>query len=800
MRLSLPSRLSRVNILLAVALVVTGLTSISTAPARAVVISDCAQTVGNASYLSVTVVGNYCVLKFTGGTTWTVPAGVTAVDVLAVGGGGAGGTTYHGAGGGGGGGQVIAQLSKPVSGTATIQIAAGGTPTADPGFTPGGNGGATSFTPSSGSAISALGGSGGASVTTNAVGSPSLTGYNGGGGSTWASYLSATNGSNGVGGYKGGASIGSGVDAGIQAGGGGAGSGGIGLSATSSNGGNGGLGISNSYLGSEMFYGGGGGGGKRTSSDGLAGSGGSGVGGSGGKLDNGSAATSNTGGGGGGAGGEFTGGAGGSGVVILRYTAIYVATYNYNSATGGNTVLTGNLTVGSTALTLPTPTKTGNRFMGWYAESGFTTSVGSGGASYTPTTSTSIYAKWLSTDATLSALALSTGSLGQTFTSGSTTYTATVPYTTTSTTVTATRTQSSATLQVSLNSGAYVSLTSAVASGSLALNVGTNTVTVLSTAQDGTTTSSYTITVTRDKGAQTITFGSLSGKTRDDVNFSISASASSSLIVAFTSSSNAICTVSGTTVSIVSLGTCTIYANQSGDANFLAATQASQSFLITTSTNTSLSRLVLTPGVLAPTFNTSTSTYKASVSGTVASVQIAATTSSAYATLTIGGSSISSGSAKTYSPTSGANPRITITVTSESGTSQNYYIDLTKVVTTGTTTIQKAPVTTPLPAPSPAAPRTKATTQKVKLPAPIISGLSISSVSVGSSVTITGSNFYKPVTLKIGSRTVTSFTVAPNATTITFIVPAGANTGVVEVSTPNGKTTSTTLTIMGISV
>ena len=106
-----------------------------------------------------------------------------------------------------------------------------------------------------------------------------------------------------------------------------------------------------------------------------------------------------------------------------------------------------------------------------------------------------------STDATLSGLAVSSGSLGQVFTSGSTSYSATVPYTTTSTSLTATSNESNATLQVRLSSGSYTSLTSAVASGSLALNVGANTINVLSTAQDGSTTSTYTITITRTAAA-----------------------------------------------------------------------------------------------------------------------------------------------------------------------------------------------------------------------------------------------------------------------------------------------------------
>jgi hypothetical protein len=78
--------------------------------------------------------------------------------------------------------------------------------------------------------------------------------------------------------------------------------------------------------------------------------------------------------------------------------------------------------------------------------------------------------------------------------------------------------------------------------------------------------------------SQTISFGSLSGKTFGDADFSISASASSDLPVNFTTSGG--CTVLGTTVSITAAGSCTITAHQAGNDDFLAAEDVSQSFPI----------------------------------------------------------------------------------------------------------------------------------------------------------------------------------------------------------------------------
>ena len=82
------------------------------------------------------------------------------------------------------------------------------------------------------------------------------------------------------------------------------------------------------------------------------------------------------------------------------------------------------------------------------------------------------------------------------------------------------------------------------------------------------------------KANQTITFDTLSGKVYRDAPFSVSAIASSSLAVAFTSATQSICTINGSTVSIIAAGTCTLAADQPGDGNYNAAPQAGQSFAV----------------------------------------------------------------------------------------------------------------------------------------------------------------------------------------------------------------------------
>ena len=64
------------------------------------------------------------------------------------------------------------------------------------------------------------------------------------------------------------------------------------------------------------------------------------------------------------------------------------------------------------------------------------------------------------------------------------------------------------------------------------------------------------------------------------------ATASSGLTISFNSTTTGVCTVSGTTVSGVAVGTCTITADQAGDSNYNAATQATQDISVGKGTQT----------------------------------------------------------------------------------------------------------------------------------------------------------------------------------------------------------------------
>ena len=209
----------------------------------------------------------YFVQRFTttGSSTWTVPNGVTSVDVLVVGGGGGGGDN---SGGGGSGGGVSSQSGVAVSGTVNVTVGAGGAAGTS-------NGSGVDGSSSSFGSISVAGGNRGIGFSGGAGGT-SVSGSGAGGRGSNGSGVAGTRGSDGP------------------------------LSSIT--------GTSTNYAG-----GGGGGGWVSTSAGGAGGAGGGGAGG-GSAVNNGTAGTDGLGGGGGSGSTEAsTAGRGGSGIVVVRY-------------------------------------------------------------------------------------------------------------------------------------------------------------------------------------------------------------------------------------------------------------------------------------------------------------------------------------------------------------------------------------------------------------------------------------------------------------------------------------------------
>jgi hypothetical protein len=97
--------------------------------------------------------------------------------------------------------------------------------------------------------------------------------------------------------------------------------------------------------------------------------------------------------------------------------------------------------------------------------------------------------------------------------------------------------------------------------------------------QTGTASISYTVL-----GAQRITFTSTApaSATVGGVSYTVAATGGASgNPVTFSSGVPTVCTISGATVSFTGAGTCTIDANQAGNADYLSAPQVTQSFTVT---------------------------------------------------------------------------------------------------------------------------------------------------------------------------------------------------------------------------
>jgi hypothetical protein len=79
---------------------------------------------------------------------------------------------------------------------------------------------------------------------------------------------------------------------------------------------------------------------------------------------------------------------------------------------------------------------------------------------------------------------------------------------------------------------------------------------------------------------QTITFVTVSTVTLGIAPFALSATASSGLPVSFSSNSPNVCTVSGSTVTVLALGTCSVTASQAGNSSYAAAPSVTQAFAV----------------------------------------------------------------------------------------------------------------------------------------------------------------------------------------------------------------------------
>jgi len=145
------------------------------------------------------------------------------------------------------------------------------------------------------------------------------------------------------------------------------------------------------------------------------------------------------------------------------------------------------------------------------------------------------------------------------------------------------------TLSATASSGlavSYASQTTSICtvSGSTATFVAAGTCTIQATQAGNSTYAAATavsqsFTVNASMQSQTITFAN-PGTQTVGTPLTLSATATSGLVVSFASQTTSICTVSGTAATFVAVGNCNIQATQAGNSTYAAATAVSQSFAV----------------------------------------------------------------------------------------------------------------------------------------------------------------------------------------------------------------------------
>ena len=294
----------------------------------------------------------------------------------------------------------------------------------------------------------------------------------------------------------------------------------------------------------------------------------------------------------------------------------------------------------------------------------------------------------LSGNADLAGLTISSGTLSPQFSSSDITYTASVDNSVTQVTVTPTASDSSATITV--NDNIVPSGTGHILTG---LTVGTNTVTVIVTAQDSTT-KTYTITLTRaalsgnaDLAGLTISSGTLSPQfSSSDITYtaSVDNSVTQVTVTPTASDSSATITVNG---NIVPSGTGHILTGLTVGTTTVtvivtAQDSTTKTYIITLtraalSDNADLAGLTISSGTLSPQFSSSDITYTASVDNSVTQVTVTPTASDSSATITVNGNTVTSGTGHILTGLTVGTTTVTVIVTAQDSTTKTYIITVT---------------------------------------------------------------------------------------------------------------------------
>jgi sugar lactone lactonase YvrE len=283
---------------------------------------------------------------------------------------------------------------------------------------------------------------------------------------------------------------------------------------------------------------------------------------------------------------------------------------------------------------------------------------------------------------TLSSLALNHGTLSPAFNAATTGYNVSLAYGYTQVEVSAALSIPGTTMTVN---GA--ALASGGTSGEIPLSVGNNTINVVVTSQDGTTSQTYAIVVNRAEPPTTLSYLALNHGTLSPAfsaattgyNVSLAYGYSQVEVSAILSSSGTIMTVNGAALATggtsgevpLSVGNNTI--------NVVVASldgTASQTYAIVVNRAeppTTLSYLALNHGTLSPAFNAANTSYTDSLSYGYSQVEVNAILSSSGTTMTVNGAALATGGTSGEIPLSVGNNTINVVVASQDSLASQTY-------------------------------------------------------------------------------------------------------------------------------
>ncbi|WP_282936883.1 cadherin-like beta sandwich domain-containing protein [Paenibacillus sp. RC67] len=392
-----------------------------------------------------------------------------------------------------------------------------------------------------------------------------------------------------------------------------------------------------------------------------------------------------------------------------------------------------------------------------------------------------------SSNADLSSLTLSSGTISPAFASGTTEYTSSVASAVSSLNVTASVYDKNAKMTVNGNPVA-----SGQASGTIDLQAGSNPITIVVTAQNGTT-KSYSVTVNRAQAASsnadlsslTLSSGTLSPVFASGTTEYTSSVASAVSILSVTASvydKNAKMTVNGNPVaSGQASGTINLQAGSNPITIVVTAQDGTtKSYSVTinraqaASSNADLSSLTLSNAILSPAFASGTTAYTSSVASGVSSITVTASVYDKNATMTVNGNSVTSGQASgPINLQVGSNP-ITIVVTAQDGLTKTYSVTVNRLQAANTNAdLSSLTLSNAILSPAFASGTTAYTSS-------VASGLSSITVSASvydknATMTVNGNSVTSgqasgPINLQIGNNIINIVVTAQDGTTKTYNV------------------------------